>query len=293
MTEIIGVQFSPNGKSFYFDPRGLKVKYGQDVIVDTVLGLSYGTCSIPNTRVELRDGMELKKLVRIATDRDKKRLEENKEKEKRAFDVCNQKVAELKLDMNLTETECLFDGSKIIFYFTSDDRVDFRELVRDLAGVFHTRIEMRQIGARDEAKMIGGLGICGREFCCKGFLKDFSPVSIKMAKEQNLSLNPTKISGSCGRLMCCLNFENDTYVQLHKITPKIGTYVSTPAGKGVVEAVDLLGGTVKVHLDKSGDVSVYSCRREDVKFISATPPQKETENNIDEENNNSKSKTKK
>ena len=208
MTEIIGVRFKSGGKQYYFDPKGAPVAEGQGVIVETASGTEYGECVQPNTMVEDSAVVQpLRALVRLATEKDLAQVEKNREKEKRAFQICQQKIAEHGLEMKLVEVEYNFEGSKILFFFTSEGRVDFRGLVKDLAGVFHTRIELRQIGVRDEAKMLGGLGICGKPFCCSTFLGEFQPVSIKMAKTQNLSLNPTKISGTCGRLMCCLKYE--------------------------------------------------------------------------------------
>ena len=217
MTKVVGVRFKDTGKTYYFDPKGLEIKKGDLVVVETARGMECGVA--------------LKPVLRIATARDKQILEENKEKEKRAYEVCLQKIEKHKLDMNLTEVEYAFDGSKILFYFTADGRVDFRELVKDLASTFHTRIELRQIGVRDEAKMLGGLGVCGRPFCCSTFLNDFHSVSIKMAKEQGLSLSPSKISGTCGRLMCCLKYEQNSYEYLAKITPRRGTVVDCREGQ--------------------------------------------------------------
>ena len=224
MTEIIGVRFKSGGKQYYFDPAGLEVQPGQGVIVETSRGLEYGECAQGNTQVEEETVVQpLRPLVRIATEEDEKTVEKNQEKEAKAFQICQEKIAAHGLEMKLVEAEYTLDRSKIMFYFTADGRVDFRELVKDLAGIFHTRIELRQIGVRDESKMIGGLGICGQPFCCSRFLKDFQPVSIKMAKEQGLSLNPTKISGACGRLMCCLAYEENAYEYLNSIMPMVGS----------------------------------------------------------------------
>jgi cell fate regulator YaaT (PSP1 superfamily) len=223
MTEIIGVRFQNNGKTYYFSPSGQKMTVGQRVIVETARGIECGTVAIANRMVEEeRIVAPLKPIIRIATEKDLAQLEENERREEEAFRICEEKIARHKLNMNLVDVEYTFDNNKILFYFTADGRIDFRELVKDLASVFRTRIELRQIGVRDEAKMLGGLGICGRPFCCSSFLSDFQPVSIKMAKEQGLSLNPTKISGTCGRLMCCLKYEQDAYEDLLKITPKNG-----------------------------------------------------------------------
>ena len=209
----------------------------------------------------------LKKLVRVATDEDIDKVKENKKKEKEAFEICEKKILKHGLDMKLVDIEYTFDNSKILFYFTADGRVDFRELVKDLASVFHTRIELRQIGVRDESKMLGGIGICGRPFCCSSFLGDFQPVTVKMAKEQGLSLNPTKISGTCGRLMCCLKYEQNAYDHLLRITPKTGAIVETPEGRGKVVDVNLLRGIVKVQLDKKADAAPAAYDRRDVKVI--------------------------
>lgn len=252
MTEIIGVRFKSVGKIYYFSPNGLNIDVGQHVIVETARGVECGEVVMGNRMVEDSEIMPpLKSVMRIATAEDMKVVEENKKKEKDAFRICEEKIANHKLDMKLIDVECTFDNNKLLFYFSSENRVDFRELVKDLASVFRTRIELRQIGVRDEAKMLGGLGICGRAFCCKTFLGEFQPVSIKMAKEQGLSLNPTKISGTCGRLMCCLKYEQDSYEELLKVTPKVGAYVDTPSGKGYVEEVNLLTGMLKVKPENS------------------------------------------
>ena len=254
--EVVDVRFKEGGKVYYFDPQGLTVQAGQNVIIETSRGIEYGECTQGNHLTDASHIVPpLRPVIRIATEKDDETLENNKKKEKKAFEICQQKITELGLDMKLIEVEYSFDGSKILFFFTSDGRVDFRELVKNLASVFRTRIELRQIGVRDEAKMLGGLGICGRPFCCKQFLDDFHPVSIKMAKTQNLSLNPTKISGTCGRLMCCLKYEQEAYEDMHKRTPKVESYVETPLGKGVVTDVNLLRATVKVTLDDEPDTS--------------------------------------
>ena len=252
MTKVVGVRFKDTGKTYYFDPKGLEIKKGDLVVVETARGMECGVAQYaPKEVAENEVTAPLKPVLRIATARDKQILEENKEKEKRAYEVCLQKIEKHKLDMNLTEVEYAFDGSKILFYFTADGRVDFRELVKDLASTFHTRIELRQIGVRDEAKMLGGLGVCGRPFCCSTFLNDFHSVSIKMAKEQGLSLSPSKISGTCGRLMCCLKYEQNVYEDAAKRMPKAESFVQTPDGPGNVKSVDLLRETVKVSLDLS------------------------------------------
>ena len=267
MKEIIGVRFRPNGKIYFFSPGDHDVECGQFVIVETARGVEFGKVVLGKRNID--DGKivsTLKTIIRVATDEDKKKNEDNKEKSKKAFVICKEKIAKHKLDMKLIEAEYTFDNNKVLFYFTADGRIDFRELVKDLAAVFRTRIELRQIGVRDEAKMLGGLGICGRPFCCKTFLSEFQPVSIKMAKEQGLSLNPTKISGTCGRLMCCLKYEQDFYEEQMKVTPKIGAYVKTPDFKGYVEEVNLLTGKLRVKPEKSDDPSVVF-DKEDVKVI--------------------------
>ena len=250
MTEIIGVRFKSGGKQYYFDPRGVRVEPGQGVIIETARGVEYGECVKENTLVEDSAVVQpLRPMIRVATEEDKKTLQRNREKEERAFRICQEKIAEHKLEMKLVEVEYNFEGNKILFFFTAEGRVDFRALVKDLASVFHTRIELRQIGVRDEAKMLGGLGICGKPFCCATFLDEFQPVSIKMAKTQNLSLNPTKISGTCGRLMCCLKYEQDAYEDAIKRMPKNDSFVLTPDGPGNVSDVNLLKETVNVRLD--------------------------------------------
>jgi cell fate regulator YaaT (PSP1 superfamily) len=267
MTEIISVRFKEGGKAYYFNPNGIQVVPGEQVIIETSRGTEFGLCVEGN---RLIDEMELvsplRPVVRKATENDLLVVEKNHEKEKKAFDICQKKIAEHGLDMKLVEVEYNFDGSKILFFFTSEGRVDFRNLVRDLASVFHTRIELRQIGVRDEAKMLGGLGVCGRPYCCNAFLEDFHPVSIKMAKTQNLSLNPTKISGACGRLMCCLKYEQDAYEDLLKRVPKQESLVETPDGVGTVTYVYLLREQAKVRLDNDPEnPQIYSCS--DLKVI--------------------------
>ena len=250
MTEVIGVRFRGGCKEYYFDPHGITVEPNEFVIVETAQGLEYAHCVSGNHEVEDDAVVQpLRPLVRVATENDDRTYAYNKSREKNAFEVCQKKIAERGLDMKLVRVESNFDGSKIIFFFTSDGRVDFRELVRDLAGVFRARIELRQIGVRDEAKMLGGLGICGRPFCCSQFLDDFVPVSIKMAKTQNLSLNPTKISGTCGRLMCCLKYEQNAYEDAMRRCPKQDSFVATPDGLGNVSSVDILREQVLVRLD--------------------------------------------
>ena len=254
MTEIIGVRFKSGGKQYYFNPNGVQVREGQGVIVDTSSGPEYGECVLRNTMVDETALIQpLRPMVRIATDKDRESLAKKREKEENAFRICQEKIAKHGLDMKLVEAEYSFDGSKILFFFTSEGRVDFRALVKDLVGEFHTRIELRQIGVRDEAKLLGGLGICGKPFCCSTFLDEFQPVSIKMAKTQSLSLNPTKISGTCGRLMCCLKYEQNAYEDAVKRMPKGESFVECPDGVGTVSQVNLLRETVKVRLEDSDD----------------------------------------
>ena len=252
MTEVISVRFRGGCKNYYFDPKGLRVKMGDQVVVETAQGPEFATCTEGNHEVaDTAIVSPLCAVLRMATENDRRVVEYNKKKESEAFDICEKKIADHGLEMKLVNVSASFDGNKIIFYFTADGRVDFRELVRDLASVFRARIELRQIGVRDEAKMIGGLGICGRPFCCSQFLDSFMPVSIKMAKTQNLSLNPTKISGTCGRLMCCLKYEQNAYEDAVKRMPKAESFVQTPDGPGNVKSVDLLRETVKVSLDSA------------------------------------------
>ena len=268
MAEVIGVRFKEVGKIYYFDPDGQELKKGDRVIVETVRGVECGEVALENREISDEEIVKpLKKLIRKADEKDLRTLEENKKKEKNAFGICQKKIADHKLDMKLVDVEYTFDGGKVLFYFTADGRVDVRELVKDLAGVFRTRIELRQIGVRDESKMIGGLGICGRPFCCRSFLGDFQPVSIKMAKEQGLSLNPTKISGTCGRLMCCLKYEQNAYEYLLKITPKPGAIVETAEGAGTVVDFSLLTGTLKVKLHNNPDAMPKMFSRRDVKLV--------------------------
>ena len=268
MTEIIGIRFKEVGKVYYFSPGNKKVAAGAKVIVETARGVECGEVVIPNRMVDDSAVVQpLKTIMRVATKEDEKTLRENAAKEEEIMKVFTRKIAEHKLDMKPIDVDYTFDGSKILFYFTAESRVDFRELVKDLAAIYRTRIELRQIGVRDEAKMLGGLGICGRAFCCSSFLGEFQPVSIKMAKEQSLSLNPSKISGTCGRLMCCLKYEQDCYEELLKITPKIGAFVETPEGNGVVEDANLLTGVLKVKINGKPDAPAVSVKREDVKII--------------------------
>ncbi len=258
--EVVDVQFRPGQKVYFFDPDGIHFETGDHVVMDTARGPEFGICATGNHTISQKDVVApLRKILRKANSQDEKTNAENRNREKRAYEICLQKIEHHGLDMQLVSAECAFDGSKILFYFTADERVDFRELVKDLASVFHTRIELRQIGVRDKAKMVGGLGICGRPFCCASFLDDFQPVSIKMAKTQNLSLNPTKISGTCGRLMCCLKYEQDTYESLIRTSPKPESFVDTPEGRGTVVEADILRQRVKVQMEDNPEtVSVFS-----------------------------------
>ena len=256
---VVDIQFRPGQKIYFFDPAGFDLAQGDHVIMDTARGEEYGICASGIHRIPQKDVVApLRRVLRKATAQDERIVADNRAKEAKAQAVCIQKIQTHGLDMQLVCAECAFDGSKILFYFTADERVDFRELVKDLASVFHTRIELRQIGVRDKAKMVGGLGICGRPFCCASFLDDFQPVSIKMAKTQNLSLNPTKISGTCGRLMCCLKYEQDTYEALIRTSPKPESFVDTPEGRGTVVEADILRQRVKVRMESNPDtVSVF------------------------------------
>lgn len=268
MTEIISVRFRPGGKQYYFDPMGLTVAEGQGVIVETGKGLEYGTCVLRNTQVEDESVVQpLRPLVRLATARDEQQVRENRGKEKEALRICQQLAQRHGLDMKLVQVEYSFDGGKIIFFFTSDGRVDFRALVKDLASVFRARIELRQIGVRDEARMLGGFGICGKPFCCSQFLNEFQPVSIKMAKTQNLSLNPTKISGTCGRLMCCLKYEQEAYEDAVKRCPKQESFVECPDGVGTVSSVNLLKEQVKVRLEDATDQPPKAYLTEEIRVV--------------------------
>ncbi len=255
MVKVVGVKFRQGGKVYYFDPVDFEINQDQHVIVETARGIEYGqvVCDIK----EVTDSevvAPLKPVIRIATPEDDQKAEANKEKEKKAFDVCLEKIAKHGLEMKLVDVECTFDGSKILFYFTADGRVDFRELVKDLASVYKTRIELRQIGVRDEARTMGGIGVCGREFCCHTFQTEFAPVSIRMAKDQNLSLNPTKIYGCCGRLMCCIRYEEETYQELNKTLPRVGDEAITEDGhKAVVDSVNILRQKIRVIVDMGDD----------------------------------------
>ncbi|MED4228316.1 stage 0 sporulation family protein [Neobacillus cucumis] len=259
MYDVVGVRFKKAGKIYYFDPGDLSIEKDDFVIVETVRGVEYGRAVIARKQVEEHDVvLPLKKVVRIADQKDRMIVDENKQAAQEAYEVCNSKVHEHQLDMKLVDVEYTFDRNKVIFYFTADGRVDFRELVKDLAAIFRTRIELRQIGVRDEAKMLGGIGPCGRMLCCSTFLGDFDPVSIKMAKDQNLSLNPTKISGLCGRLMCCLKYENDEYESAKEALPDLGEIIETPQGKGKVVGLNILERVLQVELKEQERVLEYT-----------------------------------
>jgi len=284
MAAVVGVRFKNAGKLYYFDPGKLWPAAGDFVVVETARGVEYGQV-ITGVR-EVEDDLissPLKPVLRIGTPEDAAHAVENEKFEKEAYQICQHKIDEHKLDMKLVGVEQTFDNAKILFYFTANGRVDFRSLVKDLASVFHTRIELRQIGVRDEAKMLGGLGICGRPFCCSEFLADFQPVSIKMAKEQGLSLNPTKISGTCGRLMCCLKYEQDAYEALLRATPKNGSAVITEEGRGVVTEVSLLTGMLKVRLDKAPDSPPITVPVSTVKTVRAGNRQQSAKEEKNEE----------
>lgn len=279
MTSVVSVKFKDTGRSYYFDPGDLQLKTGDKVIVESAGGLSFGSVSRGNHEVDDEKVVkELKKVLRKATEKDFNQLKENAEKEKKAFGVCEKKIGEHNLEMKLISVEYSFDCSKITFFFTADGRVDFRELVKDLVSHFHARIELHQIGVRDEARMLGGLGICGRPYCCKQFLNDFEPVSIKMAKEQSLSLNPTKISGSCGRLMCCLKYEQSAYEDLMRITPPVGATVKQEGELCTVVDANLITGNLIIK-PKREDGVPFKTNRKDVKIISRGRKKPENEQN--------------
>lgn len=280
--EVVGVRFRQSGKVYYFDPDGKQIKSGMNVIVETSRGTEYGDAVSDNKTVSNTEIVPpLRKIIRIATEDDKKRHEYNTEKEKEAFEICLRKIEKHNLEMKLIEAEYTFDNTKLLFYFSAEGRVDFRELVKDLASVFKTRIELRQIGIRDEAKMMGGLGVCGRTFCCKFFLNDFAQVSIKMAKEQNLSLNSAKISGTCGRLMCCLRYEFEAYEDEIRKTPKVDSIVDTPDGEGVVVECSPLTGNCKVRMNSNPEQPPKTYHRDNLK-VKGYLKKKESDECVDE-----------
>ncbi|MBR6795386.1 MAG: stage 0 sporulation family protein [Clostridia bacterium] len=281
--DVIGVKFRQSAKVYYFEPNGLTPKVNEHVIVETARGLEYGTVALELTSVSASNIVSpLRKAIRIATPADDQKMKDNLKKGEDAFDICLDKIAEHRLEMKLIDAEYTFDNNKLLFYFTADGRVDFRDLVKDLASVFRTRIELRQIGIRDEAKCMGGLGVCGRPFCCKTFLPDFTQVSIKMAKEQNLSLNSSKISGTCGRLMCCLRYEAEAYDYEIRRTPKVDSIVSTPDGNGKVTEVSPLVGMVKVKLESAPDSPPKSYHRDTLKVLELPKKGKKRDNSDDE-----------
>ena len=283
MTQIVGVRFKPVGKIYHFNPAGFDIKVGNKVVVETARGIEMGDVAVGLKEVcEEELSKPLKDVIRIANEEDFKRAEENKLKEKEAFDICCEMIKNHGLEMKLIEVEYTFDRSKVLFYFTAEGRVDFRELVKDLANRFRIRIELRQIGIRDEAKTLGSIGICGRELCCSRFLGEFAPVSIKMAKEQGLSLNPTKISGTCGRLMCCLKYEQENYEELLSITPRQGSLVETPDGKGTVEYVEILKGLVKVRIENDKEAALKEYNVADIKVLKKGKAKAEDEKNDEE-----------
>lgn len=280
MIKVIGVRFKKAGKIYYFSPAEFEIKKGDYVIVETARGIEFGECVIGLKEIKEEEIVSpLKSVIRIADEKDILKHKENKEKEKEALDICLNKIQEHKLDMKLIDVEYTFDNHKVIFYFTADGRIDFRELVKDLATIFKTRIELRQIGVRDEAKMLGGLGPCGRSLCCSTFLGDFASVSIKMAKEQNLSLNPTKISGICGRLMCCLNYEQTTYEDIRKRLPRVGSIVRTENGDGEVIGNSIVKEIVKVKIKKGDEEVIEEFKIKDIELISG-----QYEDTVDESN---------
>ena len=283
MKKVISVRFKENGKSYYFDPADAVIQTGDYVIVETARGVECG--EVVQGVKELADAAvpkALKPITRMADSVDIRRMRQNREDEKRAYRTCQDCIARHGLEMKLVEAEYTLDRSKIMFYFTADGRVDFRELVKDLAGIFHTRIELRQIGVRDEAKLVGGIGVCGRPFCCKSFLSDFAQVSIKMAKEQNLSLSSAKISGACGRLMCCLRFEHEVYEKEYASFPKADTLVSTPAGRGVIVESSFLSGKIKVRLEGDANSPARVYTKDEIKIL-GQPRRREQKAPVDDE----------
>ncbi|HOV27543.1 MAG TPA: stage 0 sporulation family protein [Pseudobacteroides sp.] len=283
MVKVVGVRFKSAGKIYFFDPGDLEIEINTNVIVETARGVEFGLVVIPIREVPEEEIVApLKPVIRIATEDDKKHAEDNKKKEEEAFDICLKKIKDHNLEMKLIDVEYTFDNNKVLFYFTADGRVDFRELVKDLASVFKTRIELRQIGVRDEAKMLGGIGVCGRVLCCNSYLGEFQPVSIKMAKEQCLSLNPTKISGTCGRLMCCLKYEQDAYEEILSRVPRVGAIVSTPGGQGTVMDISLLKELVKVKLDKGNETDLEIYKADEVTVIKDVAKEDDIDINIEE-----------
>lgn len=282
MVKVVGVRFKKAGKIYYFDPDNLNISGLMNVIVETARGVEFGEVVIPVREVpDAEIVAPLKKVIRIASEEDRRHAEENGKREQEAFNICIQKIKDHNLDMKLVDVEYTFDNNKILFYFTADGRVDFRELVKDLAAVFKTRIELRQIGVRDEAKMMGGIGICGRVLCCNSYLGEFQPVSIKMAKEQGLSLNPTKISGTCGRLMCCLKYEQEAYEYIIRKIPKIGAIVETPEGQGVIMDISVLKEVVKVKLDKGNETDLKLYRVDEVRVLKDVSSGRDEEQEVD------------
>ncbi len=268
MKEIVGVRFKKLGKIYFFNPNNIKFEKNQNVIVETARGIELGEVAVANKMIEdSKIVAPLKDVIRVATDEDKKIFKENEEKAAEAYKVCEKKIIEHKLDMKLVDVEYTFDNSKLLFYFTADGRIDFRDLVKDLAAIYRTRIELRQIGVRDEVKMLGGYGMCGRELCCCNHLSDLNPVSIKMAKEQGLSLNPSKISGVCGRLMCCLKHEQEVYEEKLAKLPSVGSLVNTPEGKGIVEDVEVLREIIKVKIEKDGTFIKKNFKNEEIEIL--------------------------
>lgn len=281
MQDIVGIRFKKIGKIYFFNPLGLELKKGQNVIVETIRGIELGEVAVENRKIE-EDKLvsPLKNIIRIATEEDEKKFIENEKKAEEAYQICLEKIATHQLDMKLVDVEYTFDNSKLLFYFTADGRIDFRDLVKDLASIYKTRIELRQIGVRDEVKMLGGYGMCGRELCCCKHLTDLNPVSIKMAKEQGLSLNPTKISGVCGRLMCCLKHEQDVYEEKLLRLPNVGAYVKTPEGNGTVEEVETLKEIVKVKIEKEGNVQRKAFQLNEIEILK-NKKRKEKQEDVD------------
>ena len=283
MVDVTGIRFKKMGKIYYFDAGDIEVHKGEHVVVETSRGIEYGLVVIDHKTVSEEEIVPpLKKIIRAATPEDDRVVAENKKKEAEAFKVCQEKIEKHNLEMKLIDVEYTFDHNKILFYFTADGRIDFRGLVRDLAAVFKTRIELRQIGVRDEAKILGGLGVCGRVLCCSSYMGEFEPVSIKMVKEQNLSLNPAKISGTCGRLMCCLKNEQAAYESLFKNAPGVGSIVDTPDGRGVVSAVSVLKGIVSVTVDEGSEKEIKDYKIKEIKIIKRSSSKREEKVNMDE-----------